>query len=109
MLYILSSFKNDLLNKKLVNELERKDLKVYYPKRDTDQNNFCEENLRAINASNLVIAVLDYTGRDFCFEVGYCVAKSKTIVPVFFEFNSCTEEESMLFKFLKNPIKIMSK
>jgi nucleoside 2-deoxyribosyltransferase len=81
-IYICSAYRNTKLNSQITDALESAGLIVYSPGRDTDQSNFYKQNIAAICAASCVIAVLDYTGRDFCFEIGYTASVGIPIISV---------------------------
>jgi len=91
------------VNSILVHALKNASLSygVYYPGTDTDQDNFYADNTDAIKRSDVIVAVLDYTGRDFCFEVGYALALGKKVIP-FSTIPVELEERSMMYNHLKS-------
>jgi len=104
-LYLCSAFRNERLNTHIIAILEKGGYTIYSPARDTEQNDFYLQNLKAIDNSDIVLAVLDYTGRDFCFEIGYAIAKRKDIIPITTN-KTITEKRSMLYPSLRNPINL---
>jgi len=83
-IYICSSLRNHELNTGLCQFLESEQFTVYNPGRDTPQDSsqqaIFETNCNAINNSKIILAVLDYFGKDFGFEIGYARATGKIIV-----------------------------
>jgi len=82
--YICSSLRNKGINTDLRRFLEDEGLVVYDPGRDTPQNSkprvIFRTNCQAITDSRVIIAVLDYFGKDFGFEIGFSLARGKTLV-----------------------------
>ena len=82
--YICSSLRNGVLNTDLRQFFEKQKIVVYDPGRDTPQNSNPESifkaNCKAITGSRVIVAVLDYFGKDFGFEIGFSHAQGKTLV-----------------------------
>lgn len=102
-IYICSSFKNSIINNEIDKELTELGAIVYLPMRDTSQNNFYRENLEAIEDAEVIIAVIDYTGKDFCFELGFARALRKIIVPVY-SVPTEVDRRSMITSLLENKM-----
>lgn len=70
-----------------VKALERKGWDVYWPARDTDQNdptglNICRANRDAIAAADVVHVIWDGQSQGCVFDLGVAFALSKDIIPL---------------------------
>ncbi|MHA2298770.1 MAG: nucleoside 2-deoxyribosyltransferase [Candidatus Hodarchaeales archaeon] len=82
--YICSSLRNRDLNVDICHYLEQHLFSVYSPGRDTLQSvssfNLFTANCQAIINARVVVAVLDYFGKDFGFEIGFTHGLGKPII-----------------------------
>ncbi|MFW9991882.1 MAG: nucleoside 2-deoxyribosyltransferase [Candidatus Odinarchaeota archaeon] len=82
--YICSSLRNRKVNNQICLFLENKQLTVYNPGRDTPQTGdpsvIFSANCQAIEKAKTVIAVLDYFGKDFGFEIGFVHGLNKPVI-----------------------------
>ena len=104
-IYICSALRLKEVNNNITSILEELGYEVYNPCRDTNQAVFFKDNTTGIKSADYIIAVLDYTGRDFCFEIGYAKALGKIIIP-FSTQPVELEQRSMMTDTLSNQMNL---
>jgi len=78
---------DQFINKDAVSELEADRYQVYYPARDTNQDDptglrICQDNRAAIYAADVVHCIWDGKSQGCLFDLGIAFALGKIIIPI---------------------------
>lgn len=97
-IYFSCSFRNKHIIDSLVNELRNEGISVYSPieinKDGWSDTLICACNLNAIDDSTIFLAIVDYFGIDFGFEIGYARGLQKSIIA--YSSTGCWSKSAMV-------------